>query len=103
VVVAVFAVLTVQLAVDQIIDMADVRDRHVLAADAVLVALRVPAGRLSRSAGYHVARPDLVLVDMVAMGVVEVPVVRVVDVIVVPHRHMSAARTVLVIVSIVNE
>jgi len=70
VVVAVAAVLAVDVALDDVIDVAVVRDRDVIAADAVHVGARMRAAGVRRIAGDHIGRAQLVLVDVVAVRMV---------------------------------
>jgi hypothetical protein len=93
----------VQVAVDQIVDMVAVRDRLVTAARAVLVgrlvAVAVVIGGAWRRVG--IADLDHVLLDVIAMGVMEVAVVQVVDVARMYHAGVTTARTVSMTVSLV--
>ncbi len=68
--VAVFAVLAVELALDEVVDVAQVRYRDVFAAHAVNVIVRVRAAQSERVAGAQVRRIKLVLVHMAAVRVV---------------------------------
>ena len=102
-IVAVLAVLAVHVTVDDVIDVTGMRNRDVLAADAVnvIVVMRV-AGMAPRIARREIALAELVLVDVILMRVVQVTVVHVVDVIAVTHREMPAAVTVNVLVPVVD-
>ncbi len=103
VVVAVVAVRMVQVAVDEVIDVVAIRDGFVAAAGAVNVLLVVAAaGMLGRARG-RVAGVDRegVVVDMVAVHVVQVAVVQVVGVALVLHGGVAAARAMLVAVVVV--
>ena len=80
-----FAMPAVNVPLDDVIDMPLVRNRHVFAADAVLVFAVVRIAGVARIARLHVARAEFVFVDVIAMGVMQMSVVRVVDVIVVQH------------------
>jgi hypothetical protein len=104
VVVAMVAVGMMQVPADQVIDVAVVRNRLVPAALTVsvlgivcfaVVVGRAPIGML----GIH---SEDVLVDMVAVRVVEVAVVHVVDVVFVPNGSVTAPGRVLVIVMFVD-
>lgn len=97
------AVLTVELALDQVVDVAFVRDRDVLAADAMDVVVRVARGPATGITGPHVASVQLMLVDVAVVRVMQVPVVRVVDVLAVPDRDVTAPGTVVVLVLVVDE
>jgi hypothetical protein len=98
VVVAVVAVRVMQVAVDQVVDVITVRHRLVPAAGAVLVARLVPfAAMLGRAAAGIAGRHlDHVLVDVVAVRMMQVTVVEIVDVIAMAHRAMPAIGPVLV-------
>ena len=100
VVVAVIAVRMVQMTVDQVIDVVAVRHRfmpaarpmHMTGAMAGTVVLRRAAVRVGGADGDHV------LVDMVAMHVMQVAVMQEIDVAFVAHRRVTALRAVLVVV-----
>lgn len=100
VVVAVIAVRMVQMTVDQVIDVVAVRHRFVAAAGpmhmtgamAGTVMLRCAAVRVGGADGDHV------LVDMVAMHVMQMAVMQEIDMAFVAHRGMTALRAVLVVV-----
>lgn len=100
VVVAVIAVRMVQMTVDQVIDVVAVRHRfmpaarpmHMTGAMAGTVVLRRAAVRVGGADGDHV------LVDMVAMHVMQVAVMQEIDVAFVAHRGVTALRAVLVVV-----
>ena len=49
-----------------------------------------------------VADADFMFVHMIVVGVVHVPVVKIIDVIIVPHRGVAAVRTVHVWMLLVN-
>jgi hypothetical protein len=98
-----FAVLAVQFAVDQVVDMALVWDGDVFAADPMDVVVRVPLVPAARVTGTHVARVELMFVDVAVVRVVQMAVVRVVHVVAVPHGHVAAAGSVDVLVLVVNE
>ena len=102
VVVAVVAVRVVQAAIDQVVDVVVVRDGVVSAVGAVLVAALVAAGRLGVAGRVVGAGLDHVFVDVVAVRVVQVPVVQVVDMIVVLDRGVAAVRPVDVLVASVD-
>ncbi|GAC1306693.1 MAG: hypothetical protein NVSMB21_09750 [Vulcanimicrobiaceae bacterium] len=102
-IVAMLAMLTMDVALDDVVDMPVVRDRDVLAADAMNVARRVRAARVRRIARRHdVGSAELVFVDVVAVRMVEVRVMHVVDVIAMTDCEMTALRAVDVIVAVVN-
>jgi hypothetical protein len=95
-IVAVIAVHVVQVTGDQVIDMVAVRDRRMAAARTVDVPLRVARALMLWRAVARVRRVhrDLALVDVIAVRVMEMPVVNVVDVAGVANRLMAAGRAV---------
>ena len=92
-VVAMVAVRVVQVAVDQVVDVVTVRDGFVAATGAMDVAGLVAAAFvLGRAAvGVGGRDGDHVLVDVVAMRMVQVAVVQVVDMTVMPDGRVAAA------------
>ena len=84
-IVAMFVMPAVDVPLDDVVDMSVVRDRHVLAADAVLVIAFVRIARMARIARLQIVRTEFVLVDMIAVRMVEMAVVRVVHVVVMLH------------------
>jgi hypothetical protein len=100
VIVAMRAVRTMDVPVDEVIDVIAVRHRRVATVGAVLVAACVTAAAVvgSAASGVRAADGEPVLVDMVAVELVQVAVVQVVGVALVADGRMAAARTVLVIV-----
>lgn len=103
-VVAVVSVGVVEMVVDQVIDVVAVRDGGVAAVGPVGVPRLVGGASVIRGAVIGVARAnrERVLIDVVSVGMVEMTVVQVVDVVVVPDRDMPASRTVLVLVPSVD-
>ena len=103
-VVAVISVRMVQMTSDQVVDVIPVRDHVVPTIGAVLVRrAMLPAGVLGSAAfGVDVADLEHVLVDVVAVQVMQMTVVQVVEMIVVFDRSMPAGRPVLMIVAGVN-
>jgi hypothetical protein len=95
VVVAVVFVGAVKPAVNQVVDVIPVRNGVVPAAVAVGVR-RIAVDRIGVLAGVGLIDGDHVFVDVLLVGVVQMAVMEVVDVIVVPHCRMAAARSVLV-------
>jgi hypothetical protein len=81
--------------IDQIVDVIAVR--HCLVPGSVHVARFVSGAAMLRSAAIGIARRNLdhVLIDMVAVGVMQVPVVKVVDMVTVPNCRMAATGSVL--------
>jgi hypothetical protein len=95
------AVRVVQVPADEIIDVVSVGHRLVAAARAVpvsgiMTATVVPRRALLRIRG---ADGDGVLVHMVAVRVVQVPVMEIIDMLRVLNRGVAATRAVLMIVS----
>ena len=95
-VVAVAVVHVVEMAVDEVVDMVSVRDRLVAAAGAVHMVRLVAAARVLARAAVRVRGVDVddMVIDVVAMGVMQVSVVEVVEVPVVHHGPMSASGSV---------
>lgn len=91
------AVRVMQVVGDAIVDVIAMRHRLVTAAGAVDVAGRMPIAAMVHSAAVGVAGGDFdhMLVDMIAMRVVEMAVMQVVDMPPVAHRRVAAARSVL--------
>jgi hypothetical protein len=102
VVVAVLAVLTMDVPADDVVDVTVVRDRDVLAADSVHVIDRMRVARMRGIARNDVSGAELMLVDVIAVRMVEVPVVHVVDVILVSHGDVPAVLAMNVLVPIMN-
>jgi hypothetical protein len=102
VIVAVLAMLTMHVPGDDVIDVSGVRNRDVLAADAVHVIDRMRIARVVRIAAREIVFSEFVLVDVIAVRMVEMPVVHVIDVIFMANGEMAACGTVKVIVAIVN-
>lgn len=102
-VVDVVAVWVVQVPAVQEVGVAGVRHRLVLA----VVVVRVARFHIVVAAGAHrwahVVGRELVVVDVVAVRMVQVSVVQVVDVVVVSHRRVAAAVGVGVVVLVVND
>jgi hypothetical protein len=91
VIVAMAIVGMVQVAIDQIIDVITVRHRFVAAAGAVHMAARQvgdAAIRIGRGYRHHM------FIDMIAMRVVQVPIVQIIDMAIVAHGGVAAARPV---------
>lgn len=91
-IVAVIPVRVMQMPIDQIVDVIAMRHRLVAASRAMLVRRVVTCARVRRRAGRRVLRRHLdhMLVDMIAMRMVQMAVVQVVDMPIVPHGRMSA-------------
>lgn len=101
-IVAVLAVLAMDVLAHDVVDVALMRDRKVLAAHAVAVTRLVRVAGVKRLARHDVGRPEFVFVEVIAVGMMEVPVVDIVDVIVVDHGEMPARFAVQMLVPIVN-
>jgi hypothetical protein len=100
VVVAVIAVRMVQVAIDEIIDVVPMRHGFVTARRAVNVARLMAATVVIRSALVGIFRIDRerMLVDVIAVHVMQMAVVQIVDMIVVLDRRMPTVRAVLMVV-----
>ena len=100
VIVAVIAVRMVQVSVYQIVDVVAVRYGFMSAAGAVAVARFVTAAGVIRRAavGIFAAHFQHVLVNVVAVWMMEVTVVKIINVVTVANRGVSAVFTVCVIV-----
>lgn len=97
-VVAVVAVGVMEMVADEVVDVVVVRNRFVPAGLAVdMLGVMVGAAMVGRAAVgvLGVDREDM-LVDVVAVGVVEMAAVQVIDVVAVRHGRVSAARSVRV-------
>ncbi|HET6320840.1 MAG TPA: hypothetical protein VFF87_02205 [Hyphomicrobium sp.] len=99
-VVAMVAVRMVQVAVDEIVDVVAMRHRFVSAARTMHVPwLMAGAAVLGRAAiGVAIGHFDHVLMHVVAVGMVQVPIVQVIDVVTVADGGVSAAGPVLMLV-----
>ena len=101
--VAVVAVGMMQVALDEVVDMITVRHRLVPAAGAVNMTRLMAGALVIRRAGIRVRPRHLehVLVDMVAVRVVQMTIVQIVDVIAVADRGVAAGRTMHVRMAVV--
>ena len=99
-IITVVSVSMVQMAVDQVIDVIPVRNRLVSAVRSVHVTGFVAAALMRRRALIGVARRHRndVLVDVVAVWVMEMTVVQVIDVTIVLDRGVPAAGAMFMIV-----
>lgn len=99
-VVAVIAVRVVQMATYQVIDMIAMRHRLMTAARAVHMSCGVAVTLVAWCAALGVigVHRQTVLVDMIAVHMVQVTIMQVVDMAIVLDRRMTAARLVLVAV-----
>lgn len=95
VIVAMVAVREVQVTIDQIADVIAVRHRLVPAAKAVHVSDLMPATGVRRRAGRRVACAhfDAMLIDMIAVHVVQMTIVQVVHMVAMAHGGVPAIRT----------
>jgi hypothetical protein len=100
VVVAVIAVRMMQMTIDQVVDVITVRHHFVAAIGPVHMPRRMTCAAVLRRAAIRVAGTDgnHVLIDMVAMHVMQMAVMQEIDVAVVTHRSVTTLRTVLVVV-----
>lgn len=89
-------VLMVQVAIDQVIDVAAVGDGFVAASRPVNMASLMSSAGVAGSAGIGVVRADFdhMLVEVVAVGRVQVAVVQVVDMIAVEDGGVAASLSV---------
>ena len=102
-VVAVFAVLTMDVAIDDVIDVTPMRQRFVAATDAVHVRGIVRIAGVPRTIDRVGRRHgELMFVDVIAVDVVQVAIMNVVDVVVVTDPEVAALGAVLMAVPIVN-
>lgn len=98
VIVTVVAVRVMQVAVDQIIDVVAVRHRFMPATRSVHVASFVPGTTMVRCAavGITLRYFNHMLIDMVAMRMMQMTVVKVINVVTVAKGRMPATGTMLV-------
>lgn len=102
-VVAMVVMGMVKVVTNQIVDVIAVGHRLVPTASSVLVVGRVPfAGMADATRGIAFAHVEHVFVDVILMGMVEVPVVDVVDVAVMLDCGVAATWSVLVLVRLVD-
>ena len=93
-IVAVIAMVVMQMAADQIIDMIAVRNRLVTAIRAVPMLAVVFVAAVIRRAAIRIAitYADPMLFHPIAADVMQMPVVQIIGVAVVPHCRVSAIR-----------
>ena len=103
-VVAVIAVRMMQVILHHVIDVIPMRDLRVPAVWTVDVVAAVRAAPMLWGTLRRVRRTDgdHVLVDMVVVGMVQVSIVQIIDVVTMLDGHMAAARAMLVAVSFVH-
>jgi hypothetical protein len=92
------AVRVMQVTIHQIIGVIAVRHRLVPASRPMHVPRRMSGTPMLRRAAVGIARRDLdhVLVDVIAVGMMQVTVVKIVHMVAVPNGLMAAIGTVLV-------
>jgi len=97
-IIAMVAMGMVQVPIHQIVDVVAVRHRLVTATGAVLMPWLVPFAAVLRRAAIGILRRhfDRVLVDMVAVRMVQVPIVQKIDVVAMADGRMPTAGPVLV-------
>jgi hypothetical protein len=97
VIVAVAAMGMVQMARDQVVDVIAVRNRLVPAARSMHMIASVATTAMVRGTRRRVGRPDLdiALVDVAVMRVMQVPVVKIVEVVTVSNCVVAAVGTML--------
>ncbi len=96
-VVAMVPVRVVQVTVDQVVDVVSMRNGLMAASRSVLVPGLMPAALMLRRTPIGICRRhlDRVLIDVVAVHVMQVPVVQIIDMIAVAHRGVPASGTML--------
>ena len=96
------AVRMVQMALDEIVDMIAMRHRLVSATCSMNVSRLVAGTAVVRRADVRIGLRDLdrMLVDVVAMLVVQVPIVKIVDMVAMPQSDMAAPRTMRVCMAV---
>ena len=92
----------VQVPIDEIIDMGAVRDRFMAATRAVDVSSFVTRGRRGAAVGLSGADFDDVFIDVIAVRMMQMPVVQVIDMPIVFHCRVTAAGAVVMIVMRMN-
>lgn len=100
--VAVLLVGVVQLTVDEKVDVIAMRNRFMTAIGPVAVLVAVTVGGFGVPVGMRLADGDDVLVDVVVVGVMQMPVVQIVDVIFVADRGVPTIEPVNVGVILMN-
>jgi hypothetical protein len=98
-VVAVVTVRVVQMAVHQVIDMVAMRHGLMTAIWSMYMICRVAVTLVSRRAAIRieVVHRQAVLVDVIAMHMVQVTIVQIVNMAIVLNRRMATARLVLMV------
>ncbi len=85
-IVAMFPMLPVDVTADNVIDVAGMRDRSMLTADAVYMIACMRTTGVRRIAWKNVGRSKFVFVHVVAVRMMQMSIVNVVDVIAVMNR-----------------
>lgn len=98
VIVAVTAMRMVQVATHEVVDMVAVRHPFMAAASAVDVPGFVTRGRCGAAVGSSGADFDNVLIDLIAVRMLQMPFLQVIDMTVVFHGRVAAAGAVVMIV-----
>jgi hypothetical protein len=98
-VIAVISVWMMQVAIHQIVDVVPMRHRFVSATWAVYVIWRMAATVMVGRTAVRVfcAYLNSVLIDMIAMRMVQMPIMQIVDVVAMPDGRVPAVRAVLVV------
>jgi hypothetical protein len=93
-VVAMIAVRMVQASIDQIIDVAPMGDRLVAAIWTMLMRCIMPFRRPIGRAAIGILRFyfDDMLIDVAALNVLKVPLIKIIDVVGVPNRDVATSR-----------
>ena len=96
------AVRMVQMAFHEIVDMIAMGHRLVSATCSMDVSRLVAGTAVVRRADVRIGLRDLdrMLVDVVAMRVVQVPIVKIVDMVAMPQSDMAAPRTMRVCMAV---
>jgi hypothetical protein len=102
VIVAMGAMPVMEAAINQIIDVIAMRHRFMAAADAMDMSHVMTGGWRGASIGIGGADLDDVLIHVIGVGMMQMPVMQIIDVSVVPHGGVAAASSVLVIVMRMN-
>ena len=95
VIIAMVVVRVMQVILDQVINVISVWNRLVPAVRAMNVILVVPSTVVVRSAVGRIgaAHVNPVLVDMITLNIVQMAIVKTIDMAIVLHRRMPAGRT----------
>lgn len=97
-VVAMAAVRVVQMAIDQIVDMVAMRHGFMAATGPMDMAGGMAGARMVRRASDRIGRRrfDMVFIDMIAVQVMQMPVMQIIDMALVADGGMAAGRAMLV-------